>query len=105
MMDEDRIDPERTKATIQRSLEKAKSGRVRGASDIVMRMKEAACLPNTGCMSPRMCVCDVMEDAAEEIERLRVRVVELNGFIETIEEQATALEEDNRKLRVEAGYD
>lgn len=39
-------------------------------TDIVMRLKEAVCLPDTGCVSLRMCVCDVMEDAADEIQRL-----------------------------------
>jgi hypothetical protein len=40
-------------------------------SDIVMKLKEAACPPNTGCMTFKDCVCDVMEDAADEIERLQ----------------------------------
>ena len=39
-------------------------------TDIVTALREAVCLPNTGCMSIRMCVCDVMQDAADEIERL-----------------------------------
>ena len=53
-------------------------------TDIVERMKEAACPPNTGCCSLKMCICDIMGDAADEIERLR---------------------EEVRRLRVEAGYD
>lgn len=53
-------------------------------TDIVERMKEAACPPNTGCMSIKTCVCDIMQDSADEIERLR---------------------EEVRRLRVEAGYD
>ena len=53
-------------------------------TDIVTKLREAACLPNTGCMSIRTCVCDVMEDAVDEIEALR---------------------EEIRRLRVEAGYD
>lgn len=40
-------------------------------TDIVMKLKAAACPPNTGCMSMTVCVCDAMEDAADEIERLR----------------------------------
>ncbi len=60
-------------------------------SDIVERLKEAVCLPNTGCMSVVMCVCDVMQDAADEIEMLR--------------EQIERLREGVRRLRVEAGYD
>jgi hypothetical protein len=39
-----------------------------------------------------------MEDAVEEIERLRERTAELDGFVITINEQATALEEDNERL-------
>jgi chromosome segregation ATPase len=101
--------------------------------DIVERMEDAACPANTGCMSIKTCVCDVMGEAADCIEelreqldheryvlketqegwellhtqnkRLRERIAELDGFIKTIEEQIVALEEDNRKLRVEAGYD
>ena len=46
-------------------------------TDIVKKMKEAACPPNTGCMSVKMCVCDVMQDAADEIERLRAAEIEL----------------------------
>jgi hypothetical protein len=50
----------------------------------VERIKDAACPPNTGCMSVKTCVCDIMGDASEEIENLRKEV---------------------RRLRVEAGYD
>jgi len=52
--------------------------------DIVTTLREAVCLPNTGCISATMCVCDVMQDAADEIKALR---------------------EEVRQLRVEAGYD
>jgi hypothetical protein len=38
--------------------------------DIVTKLREAACPPNTGCMSVKICVCDIMGDAADEIERL-----------------------------------
>jgi chromosome segregation ATPase len=48
-----------------------------------------------------VCVCDLMGDAGDEIERLRARIVELDGFIKTIEEQATALEEENARLNNE----
>lgn len=40
-------------------------------TDIVTTIKKAVCLPDTGCVSVVMCVCDVMQDAADEIERLR----------------------------------
>ena len=46
-------------------------------ADIVMKLKAAACPPNTGCMSMTVCVCDAMEDAADEIERLRKTVMDL----------------------------
>lgn len=80
-------------------------------TDIVDRLRQGSCDPNTGCL-PKTCGCAAMDEAADEIDRLRgtvmnlcVRIQELDSFIKTIEEQATALEEDNRKLRVEAGYD
>jgi hypothetical protein len=60
-------------------------------TDIVERMKATACPDNTGCMSIRMCVCDVVGDAVDEIERLRTL--------------ASYLTEERRRLRVEAGYD
>jgi len=46
-------------------------------TDIVERMKATACPDNTGCMSIRMCVCDVMGDAVDEIDRLRETVMNL----------------------------
>ena len=60
-------------------------------TDIVASLKEAVCLPDTGCMSVVTCVCDVMQDAVDEIEMLR--------------EQIERLREEIRRLRVEAGYD
>ena len=54
-------------------------------TDIVERMKATACPDNTGCMSIRMCVCDVVGDAVDEIERLRLTVMNLcvaNGKLE-----------------------
>lgn len=48
-------------------------------TDIVERMKATACPPNAGCMSAKTCVCDVMEDAVDEIERLR-------GIVHQLEE-------------------
>ncbi len=40
-------------------------------SDIVTTIKGAVCLPDTGCVSVVTCICDIMQDAADEIERLR----------------------------------
>lgn len=46
-------------------------------TDIVERLQGAVCLPDTGCMSVVMCVCDVMQDAADEIAGLREEVKRL----------------------------
>jgi hypothetical protein len=93
--DGDRIDPDRTKATIQRSLAKANSRRV-VVIDLEARIE--AHLQNDNA-AERHWNCDNL------LEEAQARIVELDGFIRTIEEQIVALEEDNRKLRVEAGYD
>lgn len=90
-MDGDQIDPARTKATIQRSLDKAKDRRI-DMTDIVEKLRQSGCPPNTGCMSIKTCVCDVMGDAVAEIERLRLAVMELcvkNG----------RMEDENKELR------
>ena len=81
-----RIDPARTELSRQRSLDKANHRRV-VMTDIVTKLQEAACLPNTGCMSIRTCVCDVMEEAADEIERLRGCIMELSVAKEKLEDE------------------
>lgn len=53
-------------------------------SDIVNTIRGGFCEPNVGCMSIKKCICNVLDEAADEIERLR---------------------EEVRRLRVEAGYD
>ena len=53
-------------------------------TDIVTRMKETACPANTGCMSIKVCVCDVMGDAVDEIERLREEIGRMNGRIDNL---------------------
>lgn len=40
-------------------------------TDIVNTLRGGFCEPNTGCMVLKTCVCDVLDDAADEIERLR----------------------------------
>lgn len=45
--------------------------------DIVATMRGAVCLPDTGCISVVTCVCDILQDAADEIEMLRERVERL----------------------------
>ena len=67
-------------------------------TDIVTSLKEAVCLPDTGCMSIVTCVCDIMQDAADEIERLRAMNDEARNEIKRRCEEV-------RRLRVEAGYD
>ena len=74
-------------------------------SDIVERLKEAVCLPDTGCMSVVMCVCDVMQDASDEIEKLRETVIGLCVSHGKLDDKNKELREDVRRLRVEAGYD
>ena len=43
------------------------------------------------------------DDAWDENQKLQTRIAELDGFIKTIEEQATALEEENARLNKEVG--
>jgi hypothetical protein len=64
-------------------------------TDIVERIKDAACTPNTGCISIKTCVCDIMDEAADCIEELRKQ----------LDHETSALKEEVRRLRVEAGYD
>lgn len=40
-------------------------------TDLVEALRHSCCPPNTGCMSMTVCVCDLMQDAADEIQRLR----------------------------------
>jgi len=56
-------------------------------------------------MSIRTCVCDVMEDAVDEIERLRLTVMNLCVANGKLEDERDDLHEEVRRLRVEAGYD
>jgi hypothetical protein len=81
-------------------------------TDIVERIKDAACTPNTGCISIKTCVCDIMDEAADCIEELREQLGHANHVLKETKQswdllfQSNArLVEDNRKLRVEAGYD
>jgi chromosome segregation ATPase len=45
------------------------------------------------------------DETWDENQKLQERIVELDGFVRTMEEQIVAMAEDNRRLRVEAGYD
>jgi len=61
--------------------------------DIEMRLKEAVCLPNTGCMSIKTCICDLLGDAAEEIERLRNMVDQCDHHEHSLQEAQAEIEE------------
>ena len=47
-------------------------------SNIVNTLRGGLCEPNTGCMSIKMCICDLLGDAADKIERLRAADTELS---------------------------
>ena len=74
-------------------------------TDIVKSMKEAVCLPDTGCMSVVTCVCDIMQDAADEIEWLRYEIAEYDRVKDALQashiELASALDqiEERRRIR------
>ena len=67
-------------------------------TDIVERMQEAACLPNTGCMSIKTCVCDIMGDASEEIESLRDQLDHTLFMLKETQEGWEILMEENGKF-------
>ena len=67
-------------------------------TDIVERMQEAACLPNTGCMSIKTCVCDIMGDASEEIESLRDQLDHALFMLKETQEGWEILMEENGKF-------
>ena len=65
-------------------------------TDIVTTLKEAICLPDTGCMSVVTCICDIMQDAADEIERLRAMNDEARNEIERRCEEVRRLREEKK---------
>ena len=67
-------------------------------TDIVERMQEAACLPNTGCMSIKTCVCDIMGDASEDIESLRDQLDHALFMLKETQEGWEILMEENGKF-------
>ncbi len=105
-MDGDRIDPARTKATIQRSLDKAKDRRI-DMTDIVETLRKGGPCEVDGVKCVFMeatsnCYCAI---AADEIERLRGVVINLSVIHMKLTDDNEQLHEDVRRLRVEAGYD
>jgi hypothetical protein len=61
-------------------------------TDIVTRMKEAVCPPNTGCMSVKTCICDLLGDAADEIECLRNMVDQCDHHEHSLQEAHAEIE-------------
>ena len=53
-------------------------------SDIVDALRNGLCPPNTGCMSIKTCICDLLGDAADEIERLREEIGRMKGSIDNL---------------------
>jgi hypothetical protein len=70
-------------------------------TDIVERMKDAACPPNTGCMSVKTCVCDIMGDASEEIGSLRDQLDHTLLMLKETQEGWEVLMEENAKFMKE----
>jgi 6-pyruvoyl-tetrahydropterin synthase len=70
-------------------------------TDIVERMKDAACPANTGCMSVKTCVCDIMGDASEEIESLRDQLDHTLLMLKETQEGWEVLMEENAKFMKE----
>jgi len=73
-------------------------------TDIVEKLRAGVCKPSTGCL-PTDCACAWMDTAADEIERLRLVVMELSVKNDKQEDEIERLTEERRILRVEAGYD
>ena len=70
-------------------------------TDIVERMKDAACPANTGCMSVKTCVCDIMGDASEEIGSLRDQLDHTLLMLKETQERWEVLMEENAKFMKE----
>lgn len=73
-------------------------------TDIVTTIKGAVCLPDTGCMSVVTCICDILQDAADEIEWLRYEIAEYDRIKDALQaahiELASALDQIEERRRV-----
>ena len=70
-------------------------------TDIVNTLRGGFCEPNTGCMSIKKCVCDVLDEAADEIERLRNLVDQCDHHEHSLQEahaRIAELEAQNEHL-------
>lgn len=65
-------------------------------TDIVTSIRDAVCLPDTGCISMTTCICDIMQDAADEIERLRAMNDEARNEIQRRCEEVRRLREEKK---------
>lgn len=54
-------------------------------SDIVNTIRGGFCEPNVGCMSIKKCICDVLDEAADEIERLRQDNKDMRLWLSSLE--------------------
>jgi len=55
-------------------------------TDIVNTLRGGFCKPNTGCMSVKTCICGLLGDAADEIERLRNMVDQCDHHEHSLQE-------------------
>lgn len=73
-------------------------------SDIVNTIRGGFCEPNVGCMSIKKCICDVLDEAADEIEWLRYELAEYDRVKDALQaahiELATALDQIEERRRV-----
>ena len=91
--DGDRVDPARTELTRQRSLDKASDRRVI-MTDMMERLRDNA--P----MGEHAAIRNLMYHAADEIERLSDRIVDLESENEQLRDRIAELDDEVYKLRV-----
>jgi len=61
-------------------------------TDIVDALRNGLCGPNTGCMSIKTCICDLLGDVADEIERLRNMVDQCDHHEHSLQEAHAEIE-------------
>jgi len=79
-------------------------------SDLIGALRSEQCEPNTGCR-PQSCVCGLMDDAADEIERLQSQAqstaldyLALDGQASEAIARATAAEAEAERLRAALAF-
>ena len=73
-----------------------------GMMDILDRLKENRCPENSGCNVLPSCACGDMEDAAEEIARLRAEVERLWEALGQIDYHADNQDMNHEDFRIKA---